>query len=60
MSESLRRIISRKGFIYNTFDWQEFGEVVKQDLNIRVKMHIVEQIIVENDSSEDLEYHNND
>lgn len=55
VSESFRRLLSRKTFIYDTFDWQEWNEVNFPSLDIRVKTHVAEQIFAEVDSSEELE-----
>ena len=55
VSESFRRLLSRKRFIYDTFSWQDWNVVNFPSLDIQVKTHIVEQIFAELDSSEELE-----
>jgi len=53
-SENFRHMIRRKAFIYDTLDWQSFGEVNLADQDLRIKTHTVEQIFAENDSSFDM------
>ena len=54
VSEEFRHLIKRKSFLYDTMDWQEYGEVTCAPLNIRIKTHICEQIFAENDSLDDI------
>lgn len=56
VSEQMRRLISRKPFIFDTFDWQEAGQLQVPGTEIKVRMFTVEQIFAELDSiSEDNE-----
>lgn len=50
MSDSTRRMIKRKTFVYDTFDWQEHESFVVPGTDTRVKTFVVEQIFVEVDS----------
>lgn len=45
-------MIARRPFVYDTFDWQDFGEVVLHEEKVVVKTHTCEQIFAENDSSD--------
>mmetsp|Transcript_13551 Transcript_13551/g.17158 ORF Transcript_13551/g.17158 Transcript_13551/m.17158 type:complete len:107 (+) Transcript_13551:880-1200(+) len=53
VSESFRKLMARKSFIYDTFDWQEWHELNMPSLEIRSKTHICEQIFAENETSEE-------
>jgi len=50
VSESFRRMIFRKPFIYDTFDWQEYKRVSVPDTEGVVQTYTSEQIFAELDS----------
>lgn len=53
VSDAMRKMIFRKAFIYDTFDWQDFKEIKVPDQSTMIKTFVCEQIFAENDSSEE-------
>mmetsp|Transcript_34051 Transcript_34051/g.44944 ORF Transcript_34051/g.44944 Transcript_34051/m.44944 type:complete len:128 (-) Transcript_34051:334-717(-) len=50
VSESFRKLMARKSFIYDTFDWQEYKRVSVPDTEGVVQTYTSEQIFAELDS----------